>query len=180
MNEYLDIKILPSADIDDNVILSMVFSKAHIALVELKSNTIGFSFPNLDKKPGNILRVHGSKESLNSFLEVENFQGMSDFVRVSEIQAIPQEHGYVNLKRVQVNLSAAQVRRLIKRGSLTEEQSEEILSKPKTLQQPFIQLKSFSTGQRYKLFFEQIKTNNSVEGSFNSFGFGSGATVPFF
>lgn len=188
MDHYQDIKILPDSEFPAPMLMNALFTKLHRMLVQLNSNTIGISFPRVDEKLprlGQILRLHGTGSRLQN-LQAQNWlKGMRDHVDVAEITPVPSNAQYCRVRRVQVKSSAERLRRrYIKRHEgVTESDVLGLIpsSVEKRLELPFLQLKSESTGQLFRLFIEhQQPQTQPVAGEFNSYGLSNKATVPWF
>lgn len=181
MTHYFELKVLFNIDVPTMPIMNIAFNKLHMALVRTRSNQIGVSFPNANKTPGDVIRIHGQQEALQELIELGVWSGMLDFVQVSKIARVPEVEAYVRVSRVQPKFTAAKLRRSVRRGSLTEKDAEVLLQQQGDLQQSFLCLSSSSTGQKYPLFFEQRQTSDG-EGvaTFNSFGFTNAGCVPMF
>ncbi len=181
MDYYIDIQVLPDHEFGETILMSALFSKLHCALVALGYGSIGVSFPKAGKMPGNLLRLHGDAASLESLMMLNWLKGLADYTKISNVSSVPNVVEYVQVKRVQPKHTAAKLRRSVKRGSLSEAEAEELLSRQKMLKQPFFQLSSQSTGQKYPLFISQVVAEgNTTDEGFNSYGLSTGATVPFF
>jgi CRISPR-associated endonuclease Csy4 len=183
MDYYLDIKIVPDEEVPIYFIRNKVYSKFHKALFSLKSTDIGISFPSYKIKLGNIIRLHGSENSLQKLQDTNWLGGLSGYCNVSSIHAIPNDVVYRTISRKQANMTEAKLRRLIKRDSIS--QDETMGYKAKMFQQgldnPYLELGSSSNGhkhRRYITFGEPVKL--LVEGEFDSFGLSKTATIPWF
>lgn len=184
MDYYLDVLILPSAEFQEPVLMNEVFSRLHQALVSYGKGDIGISFPNFDKKLGNILRLHGSQTSLQQLMSIQWMIRMMDYIKISKIKKIPEVVNYRVVRRIQSKSNCERLfRRSVRKGWLTEEEASLKIKETgdKKLSLPFLQLKSGSTQQRFHLFVEHGPILETfVEGTFNSYGLSSHATVPWF
>ena len=203
MDHYIDINILPDPDPDsdfsNSFLLRAAFNKLHKALVELKSDCIGISFPNYPKSEskykkglGNQLRLHGNKQNLAGVMETNWLFRMGDYLSHSDILPVPEQHSFVSVRRKQNKYgNIPKLRRnYIKRHGVTEVEAEQAypdtLIKRKT-NLPYLTIKSSSTGQnQFPLFIEQ-KVIAQVDASetetvpkFNSYGLSKEAVLPFF
>lgn len=177
MKVYLEFNAKPSEDLAPEIIISQAFSICHLELVRLKSDDIGVSFPQADKTLGGVMRVHGGKASLESIAKC--CASLSDYCRVSPCREVPSDCDWREVKRVQPAMSAAKVRRLVKRGSISEVEANERLRYPVELIHPYIQLRSCSNQQIFRIFISQIVTDapNDIP-CFSSYGLGG--VVPWF
>lgn len=181
MDHYIDICVLPDPEFETSTLMSALFSKLHRALVEVNSGDIGVSFPRAKKGPGNHLRLHSTLLSLERLMEQPWLKGLRDYTMASETKVVPDDVQYVCVQRVQSKLTASRLRRAVKRGSMTVDDAESLMSKREKLEIPFFQLNSLSTGQKFPLFVSQnIQEKSDVIGSFNSYGLSRNATVPWF
>ena len=167
--------------------MSALFSKSHRALVELDSNSIGISFPDVEQmRPslGARLRLHGAHENLQRLMELNWLAGMRDHITVDEIVPIPSSSQYRVVRRVQAKSSPERLRRrLVKRRGISMEEARKLITdlETKHLNLPFISIRSQSTGQTFHLFIEHkpLKTVQ-VSGEFSHYGLSAIATVPWF
>lgn len=188
MDHYQDIKILPDPEFPPSTLMNALFAKLHRILVQLKSNAIGISFPGADEKRralGCVLRLHGTESGLQN-LQAQNWlTGMRDHVNLAEIRPVPSNVQHCRVKRAQAKSSAERLRRrhCKRHEGVTESDALGLIpnSVEKRLELPFLQLKSESTGQRFRLFIEhQTPQAQPVTGEFNSYGLSGKATVPWF
>lgn len=153
MNSYIEIEILPG-ELNVNHIMSSLFSHLHLLLAQ--NQRIGLGWPKMDITPGNIIRLFGSREDL-LVLDVSGLARYSDYARISGITPVPESCGYARYRRVQVWGK--------RRGQMK-------------LSLPFIRVKSFSNGNRFRLFIEKTQVNEFETGNFN--GYGLNGMVPEF
>jgi CRISPR-associated endonuclease Csy4 len=183
MNYYIDILIKPDDEMRENVLLNKVYTKLHKALFSLKSTDIGISFPNYKVKLGNVIRIHGSDNSLQNLQETNWLGGLSSYCEVSSIQATPDKVTYRTISRKQANMTEAKLRRLIKRGSITQDKVKGYKAKmfQQGLDNPYLELESTSTGHKHRRYiqFGEIIAQKKA-GEFDSFGLSKHATIPIF
>jgi CRISPR-associated endonuclease Csy4 len=181
---YIDIAILPNAEMSNTIIMNSIFSKLHFALVSYGGNDIGVSFPKFDKTLGEILRLHGSKLSLLNLMSLSWLDNYKDYVEVSEIAAVPLTVQFRCVQRVQVKSNIERLmRRSIKKGWITLEKANENLSNmnDKVSKLPFLNIQSSSTDQKYKLFIKHsCFLDNFQAGEFSTYGLSSISTIPWF
>lgn len=184
MDHYIDLRILADPEFPEATLLNALFSKLHRELARANENGIGISFPNAAKTLGNVLRLHGTESGLNQIMANTWLQGLRDYTDVGSINKVPDGCQFRAVRRVQVKSNVERLmRRSIAKGWLTEEEAKQRLlgSENRTSKLPYLQLKSTSTGQRFKLFLLQDKPKDqAVEGRFNSYGLSQTATVPAF
>lgn len=182
MDHYQQFVILPDPEFTETVLLNALMAKLHRALHDYGKGDIGISFPKAGNTLGNVLRLHGAQAALNELHGQVWFKGMRDHCEISDIKPVPVVTKWGLVKRRQPNLTNAKMRRLVQRNSITEEHAE-LLMADKTkrkLQLPFIQLKSISTGELFRLHIEQQLVDSPENGSFNRYGLSQQATVPWF
>lgn len=185
---YVDLTVVPDAEIGIPVLMGALYDRLHRSLVELRLNRLGVSFPKYSLSPrqlGDTLRLHSDEEVLRNFLQRNWLGGMRDYVRISGISTAPAGVGYRNLFRRQFhsNVERLRRRRMRRKGESAAQAAmaipNEAVEKP-TL--PYAQLRSLSTGHAFSLFIAMSELKSEpVLGTFNSYGLGEkGSTVPWF
>ena len=185
MDHYIQFDLIPDSEFPETILMSTVFSKLHLALVEVGKGKIGVSFPKVEKTLGDSLRLHGPKENLEKIKTHRWKRGLNDYLKESEIRSIPQNSKYRIVKRIQSKTNIERLyRRSVKKGWLTQEEANEKMKivKEKFLKLPFLQLKSFSSDKRFRLFVEhsEIKESPALEGEFSCYGLSNSRTIPWF
>lgn len=184
MDNYVEIQILPDPEFSTNTLMNVLFEKLHLALVQGNHDDIGVSFPQARKTMGDVVRIHGSREALQRLMDQRWDNGMCDYIKVSEIRPAPEKSQHRMVRRVQAKSSLDRIyRRSIKKGWLTAQEAEQRVAEGREvlLNSPFIQMRSQSTGQKYRLFIEQGDIQDtSQKGSFSTYGLSNEATVPWF
>jgi len=183
MNHYLDILLKPDAEMAVNRLLNIVYTKLHKALYDLKSTSIGISFPKYEVTLGNVLRIHGDKSNISDLQGLSWIGGMSGYCVVSEINPVPEDVKFRMISRKQSNMSPAKMRRLLKRGSITEDEVKAYKAKmfTKGLDDPYLELVSGSNGHKHRRYIEfGDLVDEPVPGEFDQFGLSKTATVPWF
>ena len=183
MDSHLDITLLPDPELPATVIMNAVYIKLHKVLCDLNSVDIGVSFPAYKVTLGNVLRVHGEAVKLVQLQQLEWLGGMSGYCSEGKLTSVPQNCCYRNVCRVQINMSQAKLNRLLKRGSITDAQAVQYRAEMlrQGLDQPFIELKSSSNGNRYRRYIALGELlNKPIVGTFDQFGLSKTATVPWF
>lgn len=184
MDHYQDIRVLPDPEFSESMLMTALFAKLHRALAADGKGEIGISFPHLNKQPGDTLRLHGCAVALTRLEATHWRKGLTDYVTVTAVQAVPAGVQYRTFSRVQVKSSAPRLRRrAVRKGWLTEQQA--LTKIPLTREQrtslPFIMVRSLSSGQSFRLFMRPGKLQNTaVAGIFSFYGFSVTATVPWF
>jgi CRISPR-associated endonuclease Csy4 len=183
MDYYLNIKIVPDEEVPIYFIRNKIYSKLHKALFSLKSTNIGISFPSYKIKLGNVIRLHGTENSLLKLQDTNWLGGLSGYCDISAIQAIPNEVVYRTVSRKQSNMTEAKLRRLIKRGSISPEETKQYKAKmfQQGLDNPYLELESTSNGHKHRRYIQFSELSSQVvEGEFDQFGLSKTATIPWF
>ncbi len=187
MERYIDLRLTPDPEFTAPTLMNALFAKFHRAVVDLNDLQVGVSFPDHQSSPprlGDCLRVHGAAEDLDKLMSSNWLAAMRDHLAMGNIEAVPNGVSHCRVRRVQPKSSALRLRRrYVKRHNVTEEEAAQCF--PMTIEQrvrlPFVQLKSMSTGQHFRLFIEHSEPlQERVAGRFNSYGLSDRATVPCF
>ena len=187
VSHYLDITLRPDPEFSPAHLLNALYAKLHRALAHMGTGDVGVSFPQLAPQGqhlGQVLRLHGSPEALQSLQALPWLQGMSDHVQVGEVAPVPLHAQHRSVNRVQAKSSPERLRRrLMKRHQLSEAQARERIpdSVACTTNLPYLQLSSTSTAQQFKLFLALGAAQPQPHtGDFNTYGLSATATVPWF
>jgi len=165
MKSYVDITLLPNADIALYFLWEKVYQQIHIALVEAQDGNgkvnIGVSWPEYDS------------------------ENLSDYVHITLIRPVPVSiDGYAVFKRIQLKSNNERLaRRRAKRKKTSLEEALAYFGDRKEVysRAPYIRLRSHSSGKRYRLFIakEETDTTDMNEG-FSTYGLSSKSSVPLF
>ena len=181
MDHYVDIKVLSDPEFDTTTLINALYSKLHRVLAATDEGNVGVSFPNSKKTPGDLLRLHAEQSVLEQLMDNGWLKGLSDYTHVAVIKVVPSQTQHIRVKRIQSKMTAARLRRAVKRGSMSAQEAERLLDQRKLLKKPFFQLQSSSTNRKFPLFIEQgAPQNESIKGMFSSYGLSDKATVPWF
>jgi CRISPR-associated endonuclease Csy4 len=187
MDHFIDVRALADPEIGASQVLNVTANKLHAALVALRANDIGVSFPGFRLNPvglGNTLRLHGRKERLAELVATGFLHSVKDYVRVSEIDPVPTGAVYRVVRRVQVDSNVEKIRRRqMRRHGWTEEEARERIpdSVERRLLLPYLRMRSSSTGQPFRLFIEHQECRPApASGEFNTYGLSTTATIPWF
>lgn len=193
MKCYLDITLLPSADIALYFLWGKTYQQLHLALVEAqdanKQVKVGVSFPEYSGKRfhlGSKLRLFApSTRDLEAVNINKWLSRLSDYVHITSIRDVPDKvEGYAHYSRVNKRKSNAE-----KAGSNAERLNipyKQALGKLKGRNEalskaPFIYMKSLSSGQRFRLLIALEKTSDhQTKQGFSTYGLSSTSTVPLF
>jgi len=183
MEYYIDIELKPDAEMRESPLMNLVYNKFHNALVKLKTEQIGVSFPKYHIKLGKVLRLHGDKTNLQNLQDLNWLDGIAGYCEISDIKNVPSDVKYRTVSRIRTNMSKSKLERLKRRGSITpiEEKNYRAEMFSQGLDNPYLDLKSGSTGQKHRRFFcFGPLVDQQVEGKFDSYGLSKVATVPWF
>ncbi|MBN3857918.1 type I-F CRISPR-associated endoribonuclease Cas6/Csy4 [Paraburkholderia sp. Ac-20340] len=184
---YIDITLLPDPEFADAHLLGALVAKLHRALVQLRSDGIGVSFPGYSlcpRSPGRVLRLHGAQSALRELLALTWLQGMRDHVELTDVLTAPANatRCVVRRRQFKTNVERLRRRRMRRKGETVAQAAaaipESVERKPDL---PYVHVRSASTGQPFCLFIEQV-IEGEVEGKggFNSYGLSAGGAVPWF
>ncbi|WP_435276210.1 type I-F CRISPR-associated endoribonuclease Cas6/Csy4 [Psychrobium sp. nBUS_13] len=184
MEYYIDIKLLPDAEMRLNVLLDKVYTKFHKALFDLKATDLGVSFPEVKVLLGSKIRIHGSAEKLNELMNIQWIGGLIGYCQCTEILEIPSDVKYRNISRWQSNMSESHLRRLKKRGTIKDDEVKAYKAKMFAAQMttlPYVELDSVSNGKHHRRYIETGDIqDSSTSGNFDFFGLSKTATIPWF
>lgn len=184
---YIDITLLPDPEFSQQHLLGALVAKLHRALVQLRADDIGISFPQYSLRPrtlGAVLRLHGSNAALQRLMEQPWLQGMRDHVQCTQLALVPDGAVPCLVQRRQFKTSPDRLRRRrMRRKGETMEQATSAIpdSVERSPKLPFVQLRSASTAQPFCLFVEQgLAGADTVPGRFNTYGLSLGSAIPWF
>ena len=184
MDSYIDIKLKPDAEMRENVLMNKVYSKLHKFLFDIESIDIGISFPETRVLLGNVLRIHSTKKRLLDLKNTDWLGGLAGYCDQGDELLIPAEYKNITVSRWQSNMSQAHLRRLIKRGSISDEEVKGYKAKMFASQMttlPFLELESTSSGKLHRRYIQMSEARDqSVLGDFDTFGLSKIATIPWF
>ena len=187
MECFVDIWLRPDPETAAHHLLDALYTKLHRALVARNSTAVAVSFPGYQRHPlslGTCLRLLGSRSALAELVQSDWLSGLRDHVTTSAVAAVPVDATHRTLRRVQAKSNPERLRRrLAKRHGLDEAQARARIpdSAAETLQLPFVQLRSNSTGQTFRMFLSKGEVQSvPVLGEFNAYGLSPQATIPWF
>lgn len=200
MNYYQEITLIDQAEISPYFIWSKLYGQLHLALAEIKNAddkvNVGVAFPQYiyEQKTekaksriglGTRLRLFAQTEAELNQLNIKKWlERLTDYVHISSIRPVPENKvtGYAIFKRKQVKTNAERLaRHRVKRGDIDfDEALSRYRNVVKTLDLPFIQLKSLTSGQPFKLFIEKQPAEQSASQVFSAYGLSSESPVPEF
>jgi len=200
MKCYIDITLLPDADIALGFLWEKVYQQLHLSLAENKisghESAIGFSFPKYGDKPfplGDKLRLFASTEAQLQQLDVGRWLNrLTDYTHCTSIRTVPSNvDGFVCFKRKQFK-SAARIETDIERRALYQAEKDhrpiEDVRADLVAQKydgkcdlPFVYMTSLSSSEdgapsnrkKFRLFIEEENVEKAHEGAFNCYGLSS-------
>ncbi|MCY4523855.1 MAG: type I-F CRISPR-associated endoribonuclease Cas6/Csy4 [Halobacteriovoraceae bacterium] len=187
MSFYLEITLLPGIDVNLFHLWEKVYSQTHLAMAkQLNSNghsKIGVSFPEYsseEKRLGKILRLLAEKKEHLEHLAINKWLNrLQEYVHITSIRPIPTKRisGYILFRRERSKSNIERIiRRKAKREGISEENAKEKLGdfKEKFSNSPYINIKSLSTGKKFKLFILKKNIDSMSKGNrtFGSYGLG--------
>ncbi len=183
MDYYIDIIVLPDNEMPINRLLNALYAKLHKYFYDMEETSVGISFPACKMVLGNCIRLHGSKVALEKLHKAGWIGGLIGYCRLSELLLVPTECKHRTVSRIQTSMSLSKLKRLIKRGSIKEEEIKAYKAKlfTKGLDNPYLELQSTSNGHKHRRYiaFGELQ-DKPVAGSFDSFGLSKTATIPWF
>ena len=197
MKYYQEITLIDQAEISSYFIWSKLYTQLHIVLAEVKDTNnkvnIGVSFPqylfekndknskvNLGKK----LRIFAQNEADLKKLDLKKWlDRLTDYVHITSIREVPENiKSYAIYKRKQVKTNAERLaRHRVKRGDIGfDEALARYSNVVTTTDLPFVQMKSLTSDQVFKLFIEKKNAEQSESQVFSTYGLSSESSVPEF
>ncbi len=130
-----------------------------------------------------MLRIHGVEQDLRILQKSDWVGGMNGYCNISDITPVPVDIKYRTVSRVQTTMSKSNLKRLLKRGSITEDEVKNYKAKmfKQSLDNPYLELISGSNGHKHRRYIEFGEISEKpVKGQFDKFGLSKTATVPWF
>ncbi len=193
MNYYIDITLLPGADVGLFFLWEKVYQQVHLALVSIKDQKqrtpIGVVFPEYNVKKnylGQKLRLFSPDSKTFEQLNLQKWLGcLADYVHLTSIKNVPGSvEEYVCCCRVRLKTNQERLaRRKAKRSNISFEEALAALNgfEEKRTDLPYIQMTSQETGQRFRLFIEQKSVDvSSISKGFSCYGLSAEAALPKF
>ncbi|MDD3596513.1 type I-F CRISPR-associated endoribonuclease Cas6/Csy4 [Sulfuricurvum sp.] len=183
MHYFIEIKLEKNKALRLNILLNNVYASLHRRLYDMDCKSIGVSFPDYQVILGTRLRIHGSVDDLETMQSVDWLGDLKQYCVMSTIETIPEKVQYRTISRVQSTMSQAKLRRLLKRGTITEEEIKKykVEMLKKGLDNPYIELVSASNGKLHRRYFQFGDfQNRNVSGEFDFFGLSKESTIPWF
>ena len=192
MKYYQELTILPDQDMSIAFIWSKVYQQLHIAFAERKkidNLCYGVSFPEYKNEEnlkllGRKLRIFAESEETLEKLAVKSIMiRYEDYVHVTSIRKVPETlKGYASYGRFQMeNSPANKARRYAKRHDIPVSEAVKLFPDNRKIKQPpYIQMKSLSSGERFRLYIVKQVGKEKCAGAFGTYGLDARSTVPEF
>jgi len=195
MKYYLDITLLPDAEINLAFLWQKVYQQIHIALVDNKiganESAIAVAFPRYGNQPfplGDQLRLFAEKEAqLEAFNINKWLSRFEDYVHIKSIKLVPEKVTHVCFIREHIKGEVGLEKKMQAKAKHWSEKSglpiEECLkslekSKPKAIsKRPFIWLESQETkllnadgSRKFPLFIKKVELEKVQAGYVSCYG----------
>ena len=187
MDYYIDITLLPDPEFPPTTLMNALFSKLHRGLVDYGGRDIGVSFPDVapdNRTLGTRLRLHGSNRALELLMGNGWTQGMRDHIEIGPTTAVPVGTSHRVVHRVQAKSSPDRLRRRQMARRAIDPDAARIAipdSAAELLTLPYVEIRSRTTGQQFKLFIEHLPLQASpTRGEFGTYGLSQTGSVPWF
>lgn len=187
---YIDLTLRPDPEFSHAHLLGALVAKLHRALVQLRTDAIGVSYPQHVAAPqhqrslGSVVRLHGTPQALQALMALDWLKGMRDHTEVSTLAPAPvgAAHRQVARRQFKTNADRLRRRRMQRKGETAEQATAHI---PDSVERrpnlPHVQLRSSSTAQPFCLFIDHGPLQaQAVAGPFNTYGLSTSATIPWF
>lgn len=200
MKFYFEIQLITSSEISEYFLWSKLYQQVHLALASTKDQNnlvpIGVAFPEYcdqEHQLGRILRLFANEEStlrdLNLVSRLQNFA--QDYLNITSIRNVPSNIStFAVYQRKQSKSSIERiVRRKAKRDGTSEEEAKKKMAEnyksqnnynPRLIKDPFINMISLSSQQRFRLFIYKSIVSEPKDEGFNCYGLSQISTVPEF
>ena len=201
MKYYQDITLLPDAESNLGFLWQKVYQQLHLALVENKTadnhSSIGISIPEYSENQkekifplGSKLRLFAQNEEQLERLDMGAWlRRLTDYMHCTSIKEVPSSiDKFVCFKRKQCDTNAERLarRRAKRKGESLEQALEHFAGfKDQNTKLPFVNVKSLSGDQEFRLFIEKEVVEQSRIAEFSCYGLSSRdtnkqASVPWF
>jgi CRISPR-associated endonuclease Csy4 len=192
MNCYLEITLLPDAEIGLHFLWEKVYQQLHLGLVEMQDGNgkapIGIALPAYNAEAhqlGNKLRLLAETAGqLEGFNAQHWLSRLNDYVHLTGIRNVPDRiQTYACYPRIQPKSNNARLaRRKAKRENISFEQALAVLEKypDKRTDAPYVWIKSQSSGERFRLFIGYVAVCERMGTGFSAYGLSSQSSVPIF
>lgn len=192
MKFYVEITILPNAEVGHHFLWEKVFQQIHLGLVEMQDTNkvvpVGIALPEYDAERfslGSKLRLFAETENILQRFDTNKWLSrLKDYVRISQIQKVPDKVSTFSCyKRQQTKTNKDRLaRRKAKRLGISVEQAMKDMAnfRDRLVKTPFINMQSQSSGKSFRLFIEKRAAHMAVNKGFNSYGLSIESALPDF
>ncbi|NOR71758.1 MAG: type I-F CRISPR-associated endoribonuclease Cas6/Csy4 [Methylomarinum sp.] len=192
MKYYLDITLLADAEANLGFLWQKVYQQIHLGLVENKisenQSAIAVSFPKYGDKTfplGDKLRLLAEDKTQLQQLDTGKWLNrLTDYSHITSIKEVPLAVSqYACFSRKQFDTNAHRLaKRRAKRKTETLEKALEYFEgfTDKESKLPFINIKSLTKNEQFKLFIDCVITESSQQSDFNCYGLSKGGNIPWF
>lgn len=192
MNYYLDITLLPDAEIGPHFLWEKVYQQIHLGLATIQDGNgtvpIGIALPGYNAgqhRLGDKLRLLAeTSERLEAFNAGQWLNRLSDYVHLTGIRDVPDRiQAHACYMRIQPKSNNARLaRRKAKRENTSIGQALAMLENypERRTDAPYVWIKSQSSGERFRLFIGYAEREEANHGGFSSYGLSRQSTVPVF
>lgn len=197
MQFYQEITLLPDVEISPYFLWTKVYTQLHLAFVEQQDDdgkiAYGVAFPQYRLKPekqigflGFKVRIFAQTEQALQVLNVAKWlERLTDYVHITSIRPVPADKvtGFSHYYRVIPRMSLDErIVHQAARHDVSVDTAREHLKGYQTQAtiEPYIQLKSQSTGHNFALHIGKQSANGLGDGKFGTYGLSRSAGVPEF
>ena len=192
MNVYVEITLLPGADIGHHFLWEKVYQQIHLGLADTQMSNglsaIGIAFPEYNAEQyqlGTKLRLFAQDQKmLENFNAKKWLNRLTDYVHITSIRNVPSNvTSYVRYKRQQSKSNIERLaRRKAKRERIEFEQALQLLKGRKEIliKAPFIKISSSSSGQNFQIFIMKEHASERINNGFSCYGLSTTSTIPNF
>lgn len=198
LTHYQELTILPDPEISSYFIWGKLITQLHIALADIKNqydiDNIGISFPDYyfdskngkSSKLGSKLRIFAPSSEALEKLNLNNWlDRLTDYVHIKSIKEVGnQAKGHVVVRRYNYKNVKKQAEQYAKHKGIDYKEALSWCKEHKQSSKPypFINLKSETNKQNFKLAIVQEMVDSPAKGSFNQYGINNATgttTVPY-
>lgn len=195
MKYYQDIKLLQTTEDICALLWQKVYTQVHLALVEAKDSDnkvqVAISFPEYcyeERKTrciGNKLRLFARSHAVLQQLDImRRLSNLTDYVASTAINEVPMNKHlrYVQFRRCHIKGNPEKLaRRYAKRHRISFDEAIKYYQNTSYVSDlPYIQLKSLSNQQDFRLYIEKREHSELIQDGFSTYGLSSVSTVPEF
>ncbi len=201
---YRDLTVIET-EIDRNYVISKLYDKLHLCFVEMQDAEgkvpIGVAFPEYleystdeehkkddykfkkKKGLGRIIRLFSPDEKNLKDIRIERiYENMKEYLHITGVRNFSTCKEYVIYKRLQSEPNLERLaRRKAKRADISFEEALMLLQqyKQKKIKHiPYVNMKSKSSDNYFKLFIQECIVDNFNYTGFNSYGLSNFSTIP--